>query len=299
MRDSKQIAKIVFLCLLPIWFRATADGQTSTKFVTCVIDTFCVWLKMDKKNGSLLVASNCEKATISFVMSVCLSVCTHGRNFMKLGTWIFFEHLSGKLKFRVNLTRITALWHEDLQIFFINSRSTFLIIKSISEKWCTEMLYRNVVQKCCTEMLYRNVVQKIKTHILLPKKFFFRKSCRLRNKGEKILYPTVRYDLGLKNCWSEIKDYVTVQGDRFEYLNMMAVVRLSVNSHALYQLYRHTCWIAGKHYHSDLLTCVADLRITYLCLTGRLDNIGQGWYGVFTNVHYRITWPTQSVSRIW
>ena len=53
---------------------------------------------------------------------------------MKLATLIFFEHPSGKFKFHVNLTRKTALWHEDLRMFLINSRSNFLIIKSVSEK---------------------------------------------------------------------------------------------------------------------------------------------------------------------
>jgi len=48
----------------------------------------------------------------------------------------------------------------------------------------------------------------------------------------------------------QIKDYVTVQADRFEYVNIMAVLKLPVNSHvllSLYQLYSHTFWIAGKH----------------------------------------------------
>jgi len=49
MCDSKQIVKVLFPYLLSAWFRATANGQTSTKFPTCVIDTFCVWLKIDKK----------------------------------------------------------------------------------------------------------------------------------------------------------------------------------------------------------------------------------------------------------
>jgi hypothetical protein len=49
-----------------------------------------------------------------------------------------------------------------------------------------------------------------------------------------------------------IKDFVTVQEDHFKYSNIM-VVKLSVNSHvliSLYQLYSHTRWILGKHYHS-------------------------------------------------
>ena len=145
MRDSKQILKILFLCFLSTWFRATANRRVSTKFPNCLIDTFIVWLKMDK-NGSLLGASNCEKQLLA---SSCLFVrLSHWTNFIKIGTWIFFKCVSGKFNFRVNLTRKTALWHQDLRIFIINSRSTFLTIK----------------------MSQRNV-EKIKTHILWQKMF--------------------------------------------------------------------------------------------------------------------------------
>jgi hypothetical protein len=30
---------------------------------------------------------------------------------------------------------------------------------------------------------------------------------------------------------------------------------------------------------------VADLRIIYMCLSGLLDNVGQGWRGDFTDVY--------------
>jgi hypothetical protein len=145
----------------------------------------------------------------------------------------------------------------------------------------------------------RNILEKIKTHILLPKMFL-----------RKIVSVVEKYCIQLqgmtwlKNCWSEVTDYVTVKGDRFEYFNMMAV-KLSVNCHvliSLYQLYSHTCWIAGKHYqslYSEVLALVADLRIIYWCLSGQLDKLWQGWHGDFTNVYERITWPTQPVSRIW
>ena len=80
-----------------------------------------------------------------------------------------------------------------------------------------------------------------------------------------------------------MQDYLTVQRNHFEYLNMMPVIKLPVNSHvliSLYQLYSQTCWIAVKHYHNYtnsyyMLTHVADLRIMYLCLTSPLDNGGQ------------------------
>jgi hypothetical protein len=146
MRDSKQIAKILFLCLPSAWFRATTNGRVSTKFPTCVIDTFYVWLKMGRK-WLLDRCVKSRKATISSVMSVCPSVRMDGIS------WNFvleyFSNMSGKFNFRVNLTRKTVLWHEDLRIFLINSRSTFRMIK----------------------MFQRNFVEKIKTHVLWQKMF--------------------------------------------------------------------------------------------------------------------------------
>jgi len=49
---------------------------------------------------------------------------------------------------------------------------------------------------------------------------------------------------------------------------MVPVVKLNVNSHALislYQLYSHTCWILGKHYHSLYKQLHVDV-------CGRLEN---------------------------
>ena len=57
--------------------------------------------------------------------------------------------------------------------------------------------------------------------------------------------------LYLQDC--KLKISITVQGDHIEYLNMMPVVKLPVNSHeliSLYELYSHTCWILGKEYDS-------------------------------------------------
>ena len=73
LRDSKQTSKNLFLCLLSVWFRATANRQVVTKFPICVSDVFCFWLKMDI-NGSLLCASNCENGLLA---SSCLSVCLY------------------------------------------------------------------------------------------------------------------------------------------------------------------------------------------------------------------------------
>jgi len=68
----------------------------------------------------------------------------------------------------------------------------------------------------------------------------------------------------------------------------MAVVKLSVNSHALlslYQLYSHNCRFLGKDYQFvQTVTC---------------SHVWQCWRVDFTNVYWRITWPTQSVFGIW
>jgi hypothetical protein len=59
-----------------------------------------------------------RKATISFVMYVCLAVRPSACNisaptvriFIKFHVWLFFENLSGKFKCHYNLTRITELY---------------------------------------------------------------------------------------------------------------------------------------------------------------------------------------------
>ena len=48
MGDSKEIMKILFLFLLSTWCRANPNWRDFTKLPKSVIDTFCVWLKMDK-----------------------------------------------------------------------------------------------------------------------------------------------------------------------------------------------------------------------------------------------------------
>jgi len=89
MRNSKQIGKILFLWLLFTWFRATADRWVFTKFPTCVIDTFCVWLKMDKK-WLLVRCIKLRKVTIAFVMSICPSVhIEQQRLYWMCALWIF------------------------------------------------------------------------------------------------------------------------------------------------------------------------------------------------------------------
>jgi hypothetical protein len=106
------------------------------------------------------------KATISFVMSVCLSSWSNsaptGRIFMKFDIRGFFENLSIKLKFHQNLTRIKGTLHENLCTFMIISRWILLRMRNVPDK----------------------IVEKIKTHILCSKTFS-RKSFHLWDNVEK------------------------------------------------------------------------------------------------------------------
>ena len=66
---------------------------------------------------------NCEKATISFVFSVCLpirkSACNNSvstaRIFMKFDISVFFQNMSSKFKFHYNLTILKSAVHESLR----------------------------------------------------------------------------------------------------------------------------------------------------------------------------------------
>jgi hypothetical protein len=102
--------------------------------------SFVMYLTDRKASGKIYQAKNrlspflgtfekLGKATISFVISVCLSlsVCPHGTTrsppptgsiFMKFNICIFFQNLSRKFKFHYNRTRITGSLHEGQCIYF-------------------------------------------------------------------------------------------------------------------------------------------------------------------------------------
>ena len=75
-----------------------------------------------------------------------------GRIFTKFYIWIFFEHLSGKLDFRYNRTKITGTLFEELRTFTTAFRWILLRMGNVSEK---------------------KVVEKTKTHISCSIAFFF------------------------------------------------------------------------------------------------------------------------------
>jgi hypothetical protein len=71
-----------------------------------VCDVCMFWIqRWQLLNWFLARSENCEKATVSFVMSVCPSVImeqigSHWTDFVKFSVWIFFENLSRKFEFR-------------------------------------------------------------------------------------------------------------------------------------------------------------------------------------------------------
>jgi hypothetical protein len=64
---------------------------------------------------------------------------SHGRIFMNSNIRLFFENVSRKFKFHLNLTRITGTLHEDQYTFWIISRSAVLRMRNFSEKSCREI----------------------------------------------------------------------------------------------------------------------------------------------------------------
>ena len=70
---------------------------------------------------------------------------------MKFEIWEFFENVSRKFKFDLNLTRITDSLHEDLCTFMV-TRWILLTMRTVSDKTCQESqntLSSNVFQKPC------------------------------------------------------------------------------------------------------------------------------------------------------
>jgi len=102
-----------------------------------------------------------RKATISFIMYVCLSSWSNsiptGRIFMKFDILIF-----------ENLTRITGTLHEDQYTFFIISRSFLLWMRNVLEQSCrenqnTHFMFGNVFffENCAVyEIVWKNIVER-------------------------------------------------------------------------------------------------------------------------------------------
>jgi hypothetical protein len=102
-----------------------------------------------------------RKPTISFVMSVRLSVRPHGTtrldwtNFHEIWCFNIFLNLSRKLKFGQNLIRVTSTLREDKSTLVIVCRRILLRNRNDSDKRCTGSRKKYFVS------------------------FLFRKSCRL------------------------------------------------------------------------------------------------------------------------
>jgi hypothetical protein len=102
------------------------------------------------------VLAKLRKATVSFVMSVCLSAWNNSAPtegiFMTCDIREFFEILSIKIRFVYNLTGISGTLHEDRYTFVIISRSILLrrrniSIRSFREKSNTYFIFNFLFRK--------------------------------------------------------------------------------------------------------------------------------------------------------
>ena len=102
------------------------------------------------------------KATISFVMSVCLSVSPSTwnnsprskRTLMKFHIWVFFETLLRKFRFPYNLTRLTDILHEHQ---YIRMYDIISLNYHLNEKCFRQKLYR----KSNTHFMFKNFFENL------------------------------------------------------------------------------------------------------------------------------------------
>ena len=106
-----------------------------------------------------------------FIISVCPSALMekldfHCRILKIFNIWLLQENLPWKLKFNLNLRRITGNFHEDQYKFMIIFRSFLLRMRNISDTICRE--YKKKISSS---------------------KYFFLKSFRLRDLWENMVQP--------------------------------------------------------------------------------------------------------------
>jgi hypothetical protein len=114
------------------------------------------------------------KATISFVTSVCLSICSHGTT--RIPHW--------KENHGIWFLRIFRIFVEDIQVELKSGKNNRYFTRR--PIYCTFLLY---LAQFFLEwgMFHTNVLEKIEKHILGLHTFFF-KSYRLWDNVEKRLY---------------------------------------------------------------------------------------------------------------
>ena len=117
-----------------------------------------------------------RRATAGFVMSVRLfalsSLAPTGRIFMIFDVLIFFQTLSRKIKFDLNLTWITGTLHGDLRTYVILTCWIFLRMRSVWGKGCREnqntcVKFSNVFPENCAvyKIIWKNIVEPKKPQV--------------------------------------------------------------------------------------------------------------------------------------
>ena len=124
--------------------------------------------------GSL--SQKCERATVSFVMSVRPSIWNNsaptGRIFMKFDISVFLKNLPRKPKFHSNLTGIIGTLHEAQCTFLIISRSVLLRMRNVSDRNCRENQNTHFVfnsfsfcqKSCFYQIMWKNILEPGRPH---------------------------------------------------------------------------------------------------------------------------------------
>jgi len=121
--------------------------------------------------------TNCEKQPLpSSCVFICLSTFNNSaptwQIITKFDIWVFFENLSLKFRFDLNLTIRTGNLHEDLCIFMILSHQTLLRMRNVSGKSCRENQKTHFVQKVFFnranyEVMWKNMVEPDRAQVAI------------------------------------------------------------------------------------------------------------------------------------
>jgi len=108
----------------------------------------------------------CPFLCLSVGSSVWNNSAPKGRIFMKFDIWVFFCHLSRKVKFHSNLTRITGTLHEG-QCRFLSISCSFLLRKrNVSDKSCrihpNTILFSIIIfeNRAVYKIIWKNIVER-------------------------------------------------------------------------------------------------------------------------------------------
>jgi hypothetical protein len=132
------------------------------------------WLKI-LLHSFFGVCAKLQRVTISFAMSVCLSVRmkpigTNWLDFYQFDIWRFFENLSRKSNLHENLTKITSTLYKDLRTLMKTSAWILLRMRNGSNKQRKSkhafyVQYTFSENSAVYEIMWKNMVQPDGTNL--------------------------------------------------------------------------------------------------------------------------------------